>query len=40
LTAAIQQHDSQGSEASQTVRNFGDLTAEDQQALVSFLKSL
>jgi CxxC motif-containing protein (DUF1111 family) len=40
LTSAIQQHDSQGSEASQTVHNFTALSRDDKQTLLSFLQSL
>ncbi len=40
LPAAIQQHDSQGSEASQTVRNFAALEQAEREALLAFLGSL
>jgi CxxC motif-containing protein (DUF1111 family) len=40
LVAAIQAHDSQGSEASQVVQQFGKLSAESQQDILNFLRSL
>jgi CxxC motif-containing protein (DUF1111 family) len=40
LIQAIQDHRSSGSEANQSVANFSALTAQDQQALIDFLRSL
>jgi CxxC motif-containing protein (DUF1111 family) len=40
LLTAIQDHASQGSEANQTVQNFAQLNAGDQQDLINFLRSL
>jgi CxxC motif-containing protein (DUF1111 family) len=40
LYEAIQQHASQGSEASNVIRNYNLLGTTDQQAVVNFLRSL
>ena len=40
LLNAIQQHSSQGSEANAVVRRFNDLSPEQQQAMLDFLRSL
>lgn len=40
LTEAIRLHESPGSEATQTVRNFNTLPPEDKQALLAFLRSM
>jgi CxxC motif-containing protein (DUF1111 family) len=40
LITAIQDHASNGSEATTVVENFNDLTGAQQQALLDFLRSL
>jgi CxxC motif-containing protein (DUF1111 family) len=40
LSDAIQQHSSQGSEANTVTRQFNNLSAQDKQALLDFLRSL
>ena len=40
LAVAIQQHQSQGSEANEVIENFRLLSANDQQALLNYLRSL
>jgi len=40
LVQAIRFHASEGSEANQVVRNFLELSAQDQQDLINFLRSL
>jgi CxxC motif-containing protein (DUF1111 family) len=40
LLNAIQQHGSQGSEANAVIRQFNNLSAQEKQALLDFLRSL
>jgi CxxC motif-containing protein (DUF1111 family) len=40
LAVAIQQHESQGSEANEVIENFRLLSANDKQALLNYLRSL
>jgi len=40
LVQAIQQHASQGSESNQVINNFNNLSTQQQQQLLDFLRSL
>ena len=40
LVQAVQQHASQGSEANQVINNFNNLSTQQQQQLLDFLRSL